>query len=212
MTTSARGPVVADTNVFSARLRSHGQRTTALHEPVLTGRKAFISFQTVMELEYGARVAHWGAPRLARLAALIQDAETVWPGPELASQRAAGVRRRHLRRRPRPRHRERLISPAQLQWTVAAGGSLSDPLRRAGLQGRELRNGADDLDGLTVDGDLPTQEVDPVDGQPPCLSWRRPVPTDSSTRGRSRGEMTSETRVRRRRAAERRGVAGPLVA
>lgn len=36
-----------------------------------------------MELEYGARLARWGAARLARLRVLIQDAETVWPGPEL---------------------------------------------------------------------------------------------------------------------------------
>jgi predicted nucleic acid-binding protein len=83
VTTPGRGPVVADTNVFGARLRSRGQRIASLYEPLLTGRQTFISFQTVMELEYGARLAHWGAPRLARLAALINDAETVWPGPNL---------------------------------------------------------------------------------------------------------------------------------
>ena len=84
MTTSVRGPVVADTNVFGARLRSRQDLAAARYDPVLAGRKTFISFQTVMELEYGATLARWGPARLARLAALIADAETVWPGPELA--------------------------------------------------------------------------------------------------------------------------------
>jgi predicted nucleic acid-binding protein len=84
MTTAGRGPVVADTNVIGARLRTRGQRIAMRYDPLLVGRRTFISFQTVMELEYGARLARWGAPRLARLAALIADAETVWPGPDLA--------------------------------------------------------------------------------------------------------------------------------
>lgn len=84
MTTPRRGPVVADTNVFGARLRPRPDLRAARYEPVLAGRKTFISFQTVMELEYGARLARWGPARLARLAALVADAETVWPGPELA--------------------------------------------------------------------------------------------------------------------------------
>lgn len=89
MTTATRGPIVVDTNVFSARLRTRAHRLSALYDPLITGRKWLISFQTVMEVESGALIAGWGEARRARLAALIADAEVVWSGPELTQACAA---------------------------------------------------------------------------------------------------------------------------
>jgi predicted nucleic acid-binding protein len=47
------------------------------------GRPAVISFVTVAELEYGARLADWGPDRLRRPEYEIGRAEIVWPGPHL---------------------------------------------------------------------------------------------------------------------------------
>lgn len=87
--TLARGAVVADTNVFSARLRTRAHRLAATYDPLLAGRKLLISFHTVMELDYGASRARWGEARRVHVAAVIADAETVWPGPDLARTCAA---------------------------------------------------------------------------------------------------------------------------
>ena len=69
------------------------------YRPVLEGRPAIISFITVAELEYGARLAGWGPDRLRRLEREIARAEIVWPGPNLtqayASLRAWCVRTGH---------------------------------------------------------------------------------------------------------------------
>jgi predicted nucleic acid-binding protein len=58
-----------------------------------------ISFVTVAELEYGAKLAGWGPERLQRLAYEIGRTEVVWPGPHLtevyASLRAWCVRTGH---------------------------------------------------------------------------------------------------------------------
>jgi predicted nucleic acid-binding protein len=51
-----------------------------LHE----GRPAIISFVTVAELHFGARLAGWGPGRLQRLEHELGRADTVWPGPSLA--------------------------------------------------------------------------------------------------------------------------------
>ena len=83
MTEAPRGPIVVDTNVFSARLRTRANRLTALYDPIITGRRWLISFQTLMEVESGALRAGWGPARRARLATLIADAEVVWPGTAL---------------------------------------------------------------------------------------------------------------------------------
>ena len=83
MTSLSRGPVVVDTNVFGARLRDKTQDLADRYEPVLVGRGLVVSFQTVMELEYGAMVANWGATRQRRLARLINDARVVWAGRDL---------------------------------------------------------------------------------------------------------------------------------
>ena len=47
------------------------------------GRPAIISFVTVAELRFGARLAGWGPGRLQRLEHEIERADTVWPGPSL---------------------------------------------------------------------------------------------------------------------------------
>ena len=55
---TARGPIVIDTDVFSADLSD-----TALievYEPIIVGRPAFLSFQTVAELRFGALRRGWG--------------------------------------------------------------------------------------------------------------------------------------------------------
>ena len=60
MNQGSRRPVVLDTGVFGARLTPSGRLLAALYRPMLEGRPAVISFVTVAELEYGARLA--GAP------------------------------------------------------------------------------------------------------------------------------------------------------
>ena len=55
---------------------------TAVYEPSVVGRPAFISFQTVAELRYGAIRRQWGARRTRELKAKIATAKTVHTGPE----------------------------------------------------------------------------------------------------------------------------------
>jgi len=77
-----RGPIVIDTDVFSADLVPRS-RLTEFYAPIITGRPAFISFQTVAELRYGALRRGWGDARMLRLDAKIARAEIVHTGPEL---------------------------------------------------------------------------------------------------------------------------------
>lgn len=77
-----RGPIVIDTDAFSAELVT-GSPLAERHAPLITGRPAFISFQTVAELRYGALRRGWGAARILKLDARIQRAEVVHSGPEL---------------------------------------------------------------------------------------------------------------------------------
>jgi len=99
MSPNSRGPVVIDTGVFGARLTPSGRLLATRYRPLLEGRPAIISFITVAELAYGARVAAWGPERLRRLEYEIARAEIVWPGPNLteiyASLRAWCVRTGH---------------------------------------------------------------------------------------------------------------------
>jgi tRNA(fMet)-specific endonuclease VapC len=81
----SRGPVVIDTGVFAARLTPSGSLLAARYRPVLEGRPAVISFVTVAELGYGARLAGWGPGRLRRLEYEIARAEIVWPDQPQAS-------------------------------------------------------------------------------------------------------------------------------
>jgi predicted nucleic acid-binding protein len=80
--TEPRGPIVIDTDVFSADLVPRS-RLTEIYAPIITGRPAFISFQTVAELRYGALRRGWGEARMLRLDAKIARAEVVHTGPEL---------------------------------------------------------------------------------------------------------------------------------
>lgn len=79
---SARGPVVIDTDVFSADLVS-GSPLITRYEPLVVGRPAFISFQTVAELRFGAMLRNWGPGRMLKMEARIGTAEIVQSGPEL---------------------------------------------------------------------------------------------------------------------------------
>ncbi len=89
MSPGSRGPVVVDTGVFAARLTPSGSLLAARYRPVLEGRPAVISFVTVAELGYGARLAGWGPGRLRRLEYEIARAEIVWPGPNLVDAYAS---------------------------------------------------------------------------------------------------------------------------
>ena len=89
MSPEARGPVVIDTGVFAARLTPSGNLLASRYRPFLEGRPAVISFITVAELGYGARLAGWGPGRLQRLDYEIARAEIVWPGPHLAEAYAS---------------------------------------------------------------------------------------------------------------------------
>jgi predicted nucleic acid-binding protein len=51
--------------------------------PAAGGRAAVISFITVAELRFGARLATWGPQKLRRLERELSRAETIWPGPDL---------------------------------------------------------------------------------------------------------------------------------
>jgi hypothetical protein len=80
----SRGPIVIDTDVFSADLVP-GSRLAEHYAPVITGRLAFISFQTAAELRYGAIRRGWGQPRMLKMAAKIERVEVVHSGPELVT-------------------------------------------------------------------------------------------------------------------------------
>jgi predicted nucleic acid-binding protein len=57
MIPGSRGPIVVDTGVFGARLTPSGRLLAALYRPMREGRRVVVSFVTVAELEYGARLA-----------------------------------------------------------------------------------------------------------------------------------------------------------
>lgn len=79
---AAGGPVVIDTGVFGADLVP-GSPLVALYEPFVAGRPAFISFQTVAELRFGALQRNWGAARMRNLETRLRAAQIVYPGPDL---------------------------------------------------------------------------------------------------------------------------------
>lgn len=66
MTQPERGPVVIDTGVFGARLTRRTKSLAAAYRPLRDGRPAIISFVTVAELRFGAKLAGWGQTRLQR--------------------------------------------------------------------------------------------------------------------------------------------------
>ena len=80
----SRGLIVLDTDVFSADLVP-GSRLAERYASLITGRPAFISFQTAAELRYGATRRGWGHARMLRLEARVQRVEVVHSGPELVA-------------------------------------------------------------------------------------------------------------------------------
>ena len=84
MTQAGRRAVVIDTGVFGARLTRRTTPLAAAYRPLREGRPAIISFVTVAELRFGAKLAAWGPGRLQRLEHELDQADTVWPGPSLA--------------------------------------------------------------------------------------------------------------------------------
>ncbi len=78
----SRGPIVIDTDVFSADLVP-GSRLAERYAPLITGRPAFISFHSAAELQYGAIRRGWGQPPMLRMEAKIERVEVVHSGPEL---------------------------------------------------------------------------------------------------------------------------------
>src|SRR4029077_8491951 len=89
MSVGSRGPAVIHTGVFGTRLTPSGRLLASRYRPVLEGRPAIISFITVAELEYGARLAGRVPARLRRLEREIARAEIVWPGPNLTQAYAS---------------------------------------------------------------------------------------------------------------------------
>ncbi len=81
-TSRPHGPIVIDTDVFSAGLVP-GSRLADRYTPVIAGRPAFISFQTVAEVRFGALRRGWGTARMASLDAKLQLTGIVHTGPEL---------------------------------------------------------------------------------------------------------------------------------
>lgn len=87
---SAEGPAaVVDTNVFGAELTRRGAPVAGAYREHVQGRALFISFVTVAELRYGARLAGWGEQRLRRLEARLGLAEVVWAGDGLVDAYAS---------------------------------------------------------------------------------------------------------------------------
>jgi predicted nucleic acid-binding protein len=87
MSHGPRGPVVIDTGVFGANLSpaGKGKALATAYRPLLEGRPAVISFVTMAELRFGAKLAGCGSGRLQRLDYQIGRADDiVWPGPSLA--------------------------------------------------------------------------------------------------------------------------------
>ncbi len=80
----SRGAIVIDTDVFSADLVPTS-RLAQRYAPLITGRPAFISFQTATELRYGAIRRGWGEARMLKLDSKIQRAGVVHTGPELVA-------------------------------------------------------------------------------------------------------------------------------
>ena len=92
----SRGAIVIDTDVFSADLVPTS-RLAQRYAPLITGRPAFISFQTATELRYGAIRRGWGEARMLKRDSKIQRAEVFAPAP--GSQRASS---HVVLSRPRP--------------------------------------------------------------------------------------------------------------
>jgi predicted nucleic acid-binding protein len=74
-------PLLTSAGPHSARWAGPHRRLWLLPSE---GRPAIISFVTVAELRFGAKLARWGPTRLQQLEHELDQADTVWPGPSLA--------------------------------------------------------------------------------------------------------------------------------
>jgi tRNA(fMet)-specific endonuclease VapC len=88
MTQAPRGPVVIDTGVFGAQLTPRTWPLGELYRPLVERRPALISFITVAELRFGARLAAWGPRRLGRLERELASRNHL-TGPDLTGTYAA---------------------------------------------------------------------------------------------------------------------------
>ena len=86
-TAQSRGPIVIDTDVFSADLIP-GSQLAERYAAIIVGRSAFISFQTVAEILYGALYRGWGQSRLGALESRLARVEIVHTGPQLVQVHA----------------------------------------------------------------------------------------------------------------------------
>jgi len=84
MSHAVRGPLVVDTGVFGARLSPRGRSLALSYQPLLEGRAAVISFVTVAELRFGAKLAGWGSSRFQHLEYELGRVDIAWPGEALA--------------------------------------------------------------------------------------------------------------------------------
>ncbi|MCW2761321.1 MAG: hypothetical protein JWR85_1522 [Marmoricola sp.] len=71
-----------DTDVFGAELVP-SSLLAPLYEPLMVGRPAIISFQTVAELRFGAALCGWGQARTLKLESPINAAEVIQTGTDL---------------------------------------------------------------------------------------------------------------------------------
>jgi predicted nucleic acid-binding protein len=137
---------VIDTDVFSAELVP-GSKLSALYAPIITGRQAFISFQTVAELYYGATLRGWGHARMTKLEAVIHSVEIVHTGPELikiyarlrADCRASG---HALAQREHDADRWIAATAIRLNITLVSNDGIFD--RAPGLKLESLKTAASD--------------------------------------------------------------------
>ena len=109
--------VVVDTSVVSILHRK--DERAPYYERHLTGRRSFISFQTLEELWFGAHKNDWGARRQAELVKHLQQYEVVWANDELVRISA------RLRSQRRSAGRELTSADA---WIAATALLLGCPL------------------------------------------------------------------------------------
>ncbi|MGH9152524.1 MAG: PIN domain-containing protein [Acidimicrobiales bacterium] len=84
-----RSAVVVDTNVFGAEMTRRGAALAGAYRGHVEGRALYISFVTVAEIRFGARLAGWGEHRLRSLEARLGAAEIVWAGSGLVDEYVA---------------------------------------------------------------------------------------------------------------------------
>ncbi len=75
--------VVLDTNTVSYIF--NGGHRARHYAAMIRGQRAFISFQTLEELWFGAYSGGWGRRRMNELARHLEQYEVIWSSPELVN-------------------------------------------------------------------------------------------------------------------------------